>query len=230
MTHEQVRDRLQPPGASAGDQKTYDRIRVAGVAARAVRAHARTFPHAALLYRRGKGAIRLFEMHDHKDLRDDMAPDGFVWIEPRIPPERLRLVIERARLVHRRHKESAVPYGFRWRKSTFDERGGLRLGDGEIGFTCATIVAAVFEAESFRLVDPEAWPAPDRADKAAREAYLDVLRRKDPDHARLLARDLDAPRISPEELVASAALHPELGTFENLQPGAAVVRARIGTE
>lgn len=37
------------------------------------------------------------------------------------------------------------------------------------------------------------------------------------------------PRMSPEERVAAAALHPEIGTFDKLQEGAAVVRARLET-
>lgn len=168
-------------------------------------------------------------MHDHKDVRDDRVRPDFVWIEPRIPPERLQLVANRARLVHRCHKANKVPYGFRYVTSSFDEKGGMRLGDGEIGFTCSTIIAALFESERLPLIDPTTWPAPDRPDTELRVAYLDHLRKKDPEHASLLAKDLKAPRISPEEVVAGAALHPTVGTFDTVQDGAGDVRARLKT-
>lgn len=206
----------------------YAGLKGMGIAAIAFETPHRIVSHAAMLYRRKK-EVRVFEMVDHKKLRDDVARPDFVWIEPAIPPERVRLVYERARLVYRCHQENAVPYGFGFRKSTFDERGKFLLGDGEFGFTCSTIVVAILEAEGVPLLAPDTWPDPDPADIATRKAFLRELRKTDADHAKLLEVDIEAPRISPEEVVAAAAIWPPPGNFDNLQDGAAVVRKRIGT-
>ena len=231
-----VAERLQPKGTPNSIHAAYGAIKVLAVAASPIIAsiivgQRQFIPHAALLYRWKKGELRLFEMRSHKELRDVAVPNvlSFVWIEPTLPPERLRLIAIKARLVHERHQEHGVPYGFGYHASTFDENGGLRLGENEIGLTCSTVVAAIFESERVRLVDAATWPPPDAVDKAARATFLQGLRLKDAEHAKLLAGDIESPRISPEEVVAAAALHPAVGTFETVQEGAADVRARIGT-
>jgi hypothetical protein len=228
MTRELVAERLQPKGAALGDAASYTTIKCLGVAVTRIAGHAGPIAHAGILYRR-KTEVRLFEMRSHKELCDAPARSGFVWIEPSLPPERLALIIGRLRLVYDSHKRQAVPYGFKWRKSSFDEKGGLRLGDGEIGFTCSTSVAALLEAEGLSLVSPDTWPPPDSADKAVRKTFLDELRKKDPEHAKLLQTDIEAPRIGPEEVVAAAGTSPPPASFQSVQDGAAVVRARIGT-
>lgn len=221
MSGELVEQRLKPPPNGPAD---YNSLRGIGIAATAIRSR----PHAGLLYR-WKKEVRLFELVGHKVLRDDVATPGFVWIEPHIPLERMRLVAGRARLVHKRHLESAVPYGFRYEVSSFDENGVFRLGSGEVGFTCSTIVAAILDAEGVRHIDPKTWPAPDGTDIQKREEFLRDLAKKDPEHEKLLRHEINAPRISPDEVVASAATYPKVGTFENLLNGAAKVRDRIGT-
>lgn len=226
MTRPLVEERLQPKQLKGKGR--YAPLSVVGVAAAGLGPQNERVSHCALLYR-WKKEVRAFEMLSHEQLRDDVPRQEFVWVEPGIQPERLKLVTHRARLVRRRHEEKSVPYGFRYRRSSFDQNGGLRLGDGEIGFTCATIVAAIFESEGLPLLDPGEWPAPDRDDLASRTRFLERLKVQKPEHAKVLQRDLDAPRISPEEVVTASALHPEVGTFDNLQDGAAVVRARIGT-
>jgi hypothetical protein len=226
MTHPSVEQRLQPKELTG--KQPYRPLNAVGIAATGLGPQNERISHCALLYR-WKKEVRAFEMRSHEELRDSVAQDGFVWVEPAVPPERLKLVANKARLVHRRHAERAVPYGFRYRASSFDQNGGLRLGDGEIGLTCATIVAAIFESEGIRLLDPSEWPAPDALDRATRETFLDRFQSQNRERAKLLRGDLDAPRISPEEVVAAGAIHPEVGTFANLQDGAFVVRQRIGT-
>jgi hypothetical protein len=227
MTRHPVVEHLQPKG-STGTPARYDALKGIGVAATAMTDSMRTWPHAGMLYR-WKKEIRLFEMVSHKDLRDAVARPNFVWIEPTIPPERMRLVAAKARLVLERHKENAVPYGFGYRTTTFDEKGGLRLGSGEVGLTCSTIVAAILESERLRLIDPDTWPPPDSSDTASRKTFILALRQKDPEHAKVLHADIEAPRISPEEIVSAAAAYPAVSTFSSVQDGAAEVRRRIGT-
>ena len=229
MTREAVEERLQPKG-TAGLPAAYNSVKLLGIAATGpALEEGRQAPHAALLYRWKKTEIRLFEMHDHKKLSDGPVRGKYVWVEPTISPERLRLVVNRARLVYQRAQEAGVPYGFGYRTSCFDEHGGPRLGEGEVGFTCATIVAAILEAEKLPILDPTSWPAPDKTDLDTRRTYLDHLKKTDPEHAKVLEADIKSPRIAPEEVVAAAAMHPPTATFESLQDGAAVVRRRIGT-
>lgn len=226
MTGVVVEQRLQPK--TEGSNGPYRALNAAAIAAMGLPAGEVRISHGAFVYR-WKKEVRVFELRGHEDLNDGIAPAGFVWVEPGIPPERLRLVANRARLVYRLHGEKKVPYGFRYRTSSFDEKGSLSLGDGEVGLTCATIVAALFESEKLPLLDPSQWPAPDEEDKRTRLRFLERLEAGNVDRANLLRRELNAPRISPEEVVAASAIYPQMGTFENLQDGAGVVRQRIGT-
>jgi hypothetical protein len=225
MTRQLVRDRIQPKG-QPGAQPSYGGLKGVGSAATGYCDRTRTWSHAGMLYR-WKKEVRLFEMKTHKVLGNDPARPNFVWIEPRIPPERMRVVAAKARLVFDLHQKSAVPYGFGYDRTTFDENGGLRLGAGEMGLTCSTIVAAILESERLPLLDPRTWPPPDQSDIAVRREFIRTLRAKDPEHAKTLEGDIQTPRISPEEVVAAAATFPQIGTFDNLQAGAAEVAARI---
>lgn len=208
----------------------YGSIRAVAVAARTDNRHGEPISHAAMLYR-AKSEVRVFELQSHQALSDaPVAQNDFVWVEPAIPVERLRLVVARAKLVHKSHQQNAVPYGFRYRVSTFDFNGACKIGQGEIGFTCSTIIAAIFDAERVPLLDPTSWPPPDEADKKARRAFIGRLPPKYLDHGKALAREIDSPRISPEEAVAAAAGQPRVGTFESVQSLAAAVRLRIGAQ
>ncbi len=155
----------------------------------------------------------------------------YVWIELAISKNHALLVMGRARLVVDAHQKHAIPYGFRWSKSTFHENGQTRFAPGEIGFTCSTIVAAVLAAEGIQLIDPEQWPPPDRADKENRAAYIKMLRRDKPELSNdldAMAPEIDAPRIAPDEVVAAAAVYPiSVGTYASLLDDAAYVRSRF---
>jgi hypothetical protein len=226
MTDARVANLLQPRGGKAD----YSALSVLGVAAVGLGAARPRSPHAGLLYR-WKKEVRLFEMRGHEELADaPVQKSEFVWIEPSaITPERLKLVAVRARMVKKSHDDNKIPYGFSYQHSAFDEKGGLRLGPGECGFTCSTILAAIFESEKLKLIDQAQWPAPDADDNVKRTAFISELRKTNAVHAKVLEADINAPRVSPEEVVAAAGRYPLLGTFETLQDGAADVRARIGT-
>ena len=117
MSREAVEDRLHPKGA-AGLPAAYGALKCLGIAATGPRlGPGRPVPHAGILYRWKKTEIRLFELHDHHKLRDEPARTGvgYVWVEPPIAPERLRLVANRARLVYQRNQQNGVPYGFGYR-------------------------------------------------------------------------------------------------------------------
>jgi len=184
------------------------------------------------LYRWKKG-IRFFELKTHRKLSDepitdDPARPGIVWVEPRIPPERALLLKAKCQLVSQLHQEKGFPYGFRYSRTAFDTQGMLRLGPGEVGVTCATIVDAIFASEGMPLLDPSRWPPPDNDDKSLRRGVIADIRKRDREHADVLEAEIDAPRIRPEEVVAAAAIHPTVGTFDTLLDGAAVVAERLG--
>lgn len=227
MTRERVADRLQPKNGATAGASEYGGLKCVAVGIRATPGYETSIAHAGLLYRRGK-EVRLFEMRSHKELSDDAAPPGFCWIEPTFPVERMKLVIARARLVYEKHQENAIPYGFGYSRSSFDEKGGLRLGHGEVGLTCSTIVAALLASEGLPLVEPASWPLPDDSDKKVRKKFLRDLEKKDPEHAKVLQKDIGAPRISPEEVVAAAALCPPACAFDGVQDGAAYIRGQLG--
>lgn len=209
-------------------------LRMLGVAAaRMTNASGASWSHAGLLYRSKGKPIFFFELRGHEDLHAEPIEENpgrpsLAWIEPQITPERAKLIVGRCKLVLHAHQERKVPYGFRYGRTVFDERGMLLLGEGEAGLTCATIIDAVFAAEKVPLLDPSKWDAADDDDKRTRRKFIDHLRGADPQRAAVLETEIDAPRIRPEEVVAAAAIHPRLGTFALLVDGAAVVAERLG--
>ena len=228
MSREAVSDRI----CLAGPNTECQALRMLGVVAARITNSTSAWAHAGILYR-SKKEIRFFELRTHRKLTDEPIKDdhrrpSIVWVEPRIQPERATLVIAKCRLVMKHYKENTLPYGFRYSRTSFDEHGTLHLGSSEVGLTCATIVDAVFTSEGLRLLDPSKWPPPDDEDKRLRRAVIADIRTRDPEHAALLEAEIDAPRIRPEEVVAAAAIHPTVGTFDTLLDGAAVVAASIG--
>lgn len=207
-------------------------LRELGVVAARMTNGPSAWTHAGILYR-WKKEFRFFELRTHCKLSDEPIKNepmraGLVWVEPRIPPERAVLLKTKCRLVADRQKETGAPYGFRYSRTTFDDQGVLRLGPGEVGVTCATIVDAIFASEGMPLLDPSKWPPPDDEDKTSRRAVIADIRARDPQHADVLEAEIGSPRIRPEEVVAAAAIHPTIGTFEALVDGAAAVTEKLG--
>lgn len=226
MSREQVLDALR----TAGPNGDCGRLRRVGLAACRSERDGAAWAHAGVLYR-SKAGVFLLELATHRTLRVLPASAKglpLVWTEPNLPEERARMIISKCNLVLKRHGQNAIPYGFRFERSSFDPSGSLRLGPKEIGLTCSTIVLAVFASERVQLVDPTSWPSPDEADKRDRERLIVSVAGRDPEHAQRLRMDVDAPRIRPEEVVAAGACYPELGTFESLVDGAAVVAEQLG--
>jgi hypothetical protein len=217
----------------------------AGAAAMRLTRGGPAWAHAGILYRWKKTEVRLFELLTHQQLRDQLVtepnPGGpsrevICWAEPDIEKERAQLVGPKCQLVHRLHQQNAVPYGFRYHKTYFDRLGGLHTGQGEVGLTCATIVVAVLASVQVALVDPSTWEPADLVDQKARRGVINSIRVGDPaqgiapnpEHARILEAEIEASRIRPEEVVAAAAIHPAVATFDTVQDGAAVVAERLG--
>ncbi len=225
MSRETVQNRLRPSEGREG----YGELVYLGVAAARMERGSNRWPHAGMLYRWQK-EVRLFEMLSHEMLQDEPARPGFVWVEPVLTRQRAVLVAMKCRLVHRLHKSKAVPYGFRYARTTFDAQGILRLGAGEVGVTCSTILAAILHSEGVDLVDPSTWPDADRSEQQARARLIADVAVRDAAHAAVLENEIAAPRISPEDVVAAAALTPPPPpvTWERVLDGSAVVGKRIG--
>lgn len=225
MSREAVVAQIRPSTAPACGETgwSYSDLKVLGVAAARYQVHGAQWFHAALVYRRKKD-VALFEMQTHNVVVERPVGPGFAWVEPKVDKDRLKLVIRRARLVREAAQSHGLPYGFTFGRSAFDENGIYRRAEGEVGLTCSTMIAAIFEAEKITLLDPGTWPAADEEDKRERRRLIAGIAQTDPEHARILTQEINAPRIRPQEVVAAAATFREkLGTFDNLQDGAIVV-------
>ncbi len=237
MTRAVVAERLHP---KSSEGTGYEAMRALGVAATtmtgpadatASNATSRVWTHGALLYR-WKKETRLFHMLGHHVIADSDAPAlAFLWAEPRVAPEKARLIATRCRLMVEVQKEdpTAFPYGFKFAASIVGKQGKPEFGQNEIGFTCSTIVCAIFAGEGCALVDMKDWPPADGIDKRARTGQIRTVQNDDV-HAELLRHpdQVDSPRVRPQDVVAAAALFPPARTFEDLVDGATVVDERLG--
>ena len=159
----------------------------------------------------------------HCDLRDDSPKLDYVWIDPPIPPARLRQVAAFCRKLWRQNGKR-VPYAFSLPNDCFDvTTGAFLFGPTRHGLTCATFVLAVFQATGLPMVDQTTWQNRLDDDEWQRK-IIELLRRKgaDPAHVETVGRGVGGIRFRPEDVGGAAAHDPWPASFE--------VASRIGSQ
>jgi hypothetical protein len=119
--------------------------------------------HAGVLHRSEEGKVQLLHLEYHRqlsneDFKSQWSKYKFCWVIPNVPKPRMASLAAKCRLIWDRLGKSEIPYGFNYKETAFDRSGALKLGNSEIGLTCATFVLAVFKFEGFDILKQEEWP------------------------------------------------------------------------
>lgn len=187
-----------------------------GFVALAIKPVTDTQLHIGVLHRRDSGNPRLLHLAWHHDLRNDLPPDDYFWIEVNIHAKRLRQVAALCRKVWRANPYG-VPYAFSLPVKFIDTKSGqVLLGGTRLGLTCASFVLAVFEAAGIKLIEYATWPT--KADIDWQEHVIQQLaRRVTSDYLTLLKAEIGNARFRPDEVAAAAASNSIPATFEEVK-------------
>jgi len=99
-----------------------------------------------------------------------------------------------------------IPYGLKAERITFDTKTGEIVCQPEgRGFTCATFLLSVMKTLGYNVVDESSWPDDRAGDAEWQERIIELLRRRAPEHADAVRRDLPCARFRPEEVTGASA-------------------------
>lgn len=184
--------------------------------------------HAALLYKDADEGVRALHFCWHHIGRDEEAPHGYHWVEPRMRASQARSIAAHCRRVAEARTLHQVPFAFRFNDDVrFDTETAQLLGPAGQGLTCATFVLAMFATAGAKLVAASDWPARP-CDAFWFERIIGLLTHNHPDHARALSEQTDAVRFRPEEVVAAAAQPTRPVAFEVALRNGRDVLGRMG--
>jgi hypothetical protein len=161
--------------------------------------------HVGIIYRRGGNDPRLWHLAFHFDLRDEPCADcqeKYFWSDSGLDEDNQKVVA--AWLTSRTTRSDKIPFGFDPAGGAFDPQTGEfippPLGKG---FTCATIITAVFQVLGHDLLDEESWAF--RVDDVEwQNKICRALEQKgvDQSHIEAVRSDLGALRTRPAEVAA----------------------------
>jgi hypothetical protein len=161
--------------------------------------------HTGILYVNEAGEWRALHLEWHHRLVEqaagEVSPKASIAVVD-LPRERAVVLAEMCSLVWEKFKTGrSLPYALRWTKAGFAQDGRVALAGGQVGFTCATFVLALFDSAGLSLVQTETWPQ--RADDVSRqEEFVALLKAHGADGPHVLAvqAEIGCVRFRPEEV------------------------------
>lgn len=118
-------------------------------------------------------------------------------------------------------------------KGAIDSQGKFSPSKGSEGFTCASIVAEIFNASGFEVVELRNWPTTHHNRKWG-QAIVEMLRSRNAtaDHINAVANAVDGLRLLPEEFAAAAERSSEHwpALYADVEPRAEVLAEEIATK
>lgn len=189
-------------------------VQYAAVAIQAVDADQR---HIGVVHREG-GQVNLLHLAWHHDLRNHPPGLSYCWVEPNVPPPRMRQVAAICRKVWRAN-DQALPYAFSEPSDCFDTHSGaFLLGPSRHGLTCASFVLAIFETAGLPLVRYDTWPSERPGDREWQEWVISQLANSkppaEPEHMMAITSEIGSVRFRPEDVAAAATISPLPADFK----------------
>lgn len=188
--------------------------------------------HIGVLHRRrANGVASVVHLESHHKLRNvspnDKAFLGGAWISPGLDPVHASSIAARCRAVAKKYQDGALPYGFRYATSLFDDGGSLQLGMGEVGLTCATFVLALYKSLGLELLDLASWHSRSE-DQAFRERIIrDLEANKRSEHAAVLRNEPQCARYRPTEVAGASVEQNRPVHFDSAVELSMVIEAHV---
>jgi hypothetical protein len=194
--------------------------------------------HVGLLYRTDDD-VRMLHLGWHRDLRDDQAVKGdlYLWAPVGLSDlEQLSLAGLAADVV--RHVEPVdISYGIDWIYTTADhfrEDGSIVVFPIGKGMTCATFIDAIFRHWGYFPVDASSWKIVDGDEDWQRQVacWLERTHPNEIEHIKGVLNDVGCLRLRPSQLAGSCAENSDAWSvdFEQAQKLSEEVLERIVVE
>lgn len=116
-----------------------------------------TGTHAGIILIDSSGQLRICHLRFHLEFAFEPVANGYYWVLPRIPRERLMHVADLCEIISERYSDGLLEYAFKYSDEKFDLRTGELLSPTGRGLTCATFVLAVFRSLGLEILDLDSW-------------------------------------------------------------------------
>src|SRR4051812_23253562 len=163
--------------------------------------------HVGILYQHdsSRGEVRFLDLAWHHILRARPPGKSLRWAEPKIPPEKARILARFCKLVAEKYSAASAKklnYAVRYTDGRFDPSSGEFLTRDGKGLTCATFVMAMFKTYEISLVLQDEWPQHREGDKAWHAKIVQALEEDKVDtvHVEAVRNERGCARYRPEEV------------------------------
>ncbi len=112
--------------------------------------------HVGIIYRYG-GSVLLCHLAGPFDLRNEPPSPRYFWEKLSLRERRSQILASYIRLILK-YNGSAVPYGFGYDGTYFDENGRFsRAKEPGVGLNCATFIMALYQSLKIPLLKEDTW-------------------------------------------------------------------------
>jgi hypothetical protein len=179
------------------------------------------FIHLGIFYRNVDDVLHLSHMRWHCRLEGAADPNAntwLSWIDAGYENVVCEQIADYLGYVAAKNAAGQIPYSIKRFGQQLDGQGNYVPRGSGSGFTCATYVLDVFEANEIPLILVESWPSPRPEDVEWAKYVLAELRRAEPPLSEedLAVQEAAIPKVvrfRPEEVAASFVLLPFLSEY-----------------
>lgn len=174
--------------------------------------------HSGILTKEGNNAS-FFHLAWHLNLEQESYPDFLTnihlslkrWVkfnsltaDPVVAEYRVPAIIKKLQLIYSKNMGS-IPYSLKFQDTQFTDDGDLKLGEGEMGLTCATFIASFFSSVGIPLVDLDSWIS--REEDLEWKAFIIGVMNKTGvpiNHIANVTKEAINYRVKPEEIAVAS--------------------------
>jgi hypothetical protein len=179
--------------------------------------------------------LAMLHLADHNKLRSHEPSEYYEDFPSRFPPREQAAVSDLCRVIYEKHASEGLRYAVT-RNDGFFADGSLKLDENGTGFSCATLVKAIYDVDGRPLIEDKTWPEADNKDREWLEKHLIRLRAEVEgdldDLAHLDAVDVTCKwsRYRPEQIAYAMTIAPPAATYKQIRKPAELLMRRVVKE
>jgi hypothetical protein len=176
--------------------------------------------------------IVMLHLADQGKLRSADPSEYYEDFTSRLKPREQVAVSDLCRLIYQKHGSEGLRYAVT-RNDGFLQDGTLKLDQPGTGFSCATLVKAIYDAEGRPLIQDKTWPQADNCDRQWFEGHVARLQAEYEGHPEVLAHlaAIDVAckwsRYRPEQIAYAMTIAPPAATYNQVRKGAEILMRRV---
>lgn len=190
--------------------------------------------HCGIYYEREEGDVALLHLSFHNKLLSEKPIPNYRNFVSGHPDREKIAVSDLCRLIYSKHGSAGLRFAVT-RSEAFLKDGSLKIDKPGVGFSCATFVKAIFEAEGIPIIRSSTWPEATDEDIQWHSLFADYLA-KDPqyendeathEHARAMDFTCKWSRFKPEQIAYAASIAPPPASYKKVAVAAAILLRSI---